>query len=123
MFGSWVEREDVLRMKLIIVVVHVKEADELMRALVSRGFSATKVDTSGGLLRQGNVTLLIGVQEDVVPDALSVIKRYGQTQSRKVNPLLPIAEPGEVYVANPVEVQIAGATVFVVGVERYERIA
>lgn len=110
-------------MKLIIVVVHVKEADELMRALVSRGYGATKVDTSGGLLRQGNVTLLIGVQEDVVPDALALIKRYGQTQSRQVNPLLPIAEPGEVFVSNPVEVQTGGATVFVVGVERYERIA
>jgi len=110
-------------MKLIIVVVHVHEADELMRSLVSRGFSATKVDTSGGLLRQGNVTLLIGVQEDVVPDALSLIKRYGQTQSRQVNPLLPIAEPGEVFVSTPVEVQAGGATVFVVGVERYERIA
>jgi uncharacterized protein YaaQ len=110
-------------MKLIIVVVHVKEADELMRSLVSRGFSATKVDTSGGLLRQGNVTLLIGVQEDVVPDALNLIKRYGQTQTRQINPLLPIAEPGEVYVSNPVEVHVSGATVFVVGVERYERIA
>lgn len=110
-------------MKLIIVVVHVNEADELMRSLVSRGFSATKVDTSGGLLRQGNVTLLIGVQEDVVGDAISLIKRNGQTRSRQINPLLPIAEPGEVFVANPVEAQTGGATVFVVGVERYERIA
>jgi uncharacterized protein YaaQ len=36
---------------------------------------------------------------------------------------MPIVEPGEFYVSSPVEVQIGGATVFVLNVERYERIA
>ena len=110
-------------MKLIVTVVHARDADELSRALTSRGFGATIVDNSGGLLRQGNATLLIGVQEALVGDALGLIKRHALVRSRFVNPLLPIAEPGEVYVSNPVEDQVGGATVFVVSVERYERIA
>jgi uncharacterized protein YaaQ len=110
-------------MKLIVAVVHVKDADGLARSLGSRGFGATIVDSAGGLLRQGNVTLLIGVQEALVADALGLIKRHCQVRSRNVNPLLPVAEPGEVFVSNPVEVQVGGATVFVVSVERYERIA
>ncbi|MEA2514480.1 MAG: hypothetical protein QOF33_241 [Thermomicrobiales bacterium] len=110
-------------MKLIVAVVHVKDADGLLRALASRGFGATTIDSSGGLLRQGNVTLLIGVQETLVADAVGLIKRHCQVRSRFVNPLLPVAEPAEVYVSNPVEVQVGGATIFVVSVERYERIA
>ncbi len=110
-------------MKLVVAVVHAKDADGLLRSLASRGFGATTIDSSGGLLRQGNVTLLIGVQEALVADALGVIKRHCQLRSRFVNPLLPVAEPAEVYVSNPVEVQVGGATVFVVSVERYERIA
>ncbi|HEY7031851.1 MAG TPA: cyclic-di-AMP receptor [Thermomicrobiales bacterium] len=110
-------------MKLIVAVVHVRDADGLARSLASRGFGATIIDSSGGLLRQGNVTLLIGVQEALVADALGLVKRHCQVRSRHVNPLLPVAEPGEVYVSNPVEVQVGGATVFVVSVERYERIA
>jgi uncharacterized protein YaaQ len=110
-------------MKLIVAVLHVKDADGLLRSLASRGFGATTIDSSGGLLRQGNVTLLIGVQEALVADALALIKRHTQVRSRYVNPLLPVAEPGEIYVSNPVEVQVGGATVFVVSVERYERIA
>jgi uncharacterized protein YaaQ len=39
-----------------------------------------------------------------------------------VNPLLPIMEPGEFYVPNPVEVQVGGATVFVLNVRHSERI-
>jgi uncharacterized protein YaaQ len=110
-------------MKLIVAIVHVKDATGLVRSLAIRGFGATTIDSSGGLLRQGNVTLLIGVQEALVADALELVRRHCRIRARQVNPLLPVAEPGEVYVSNPVEVQVGGATVFVVNVERYERIA
>jgi len=110
-------------MKLIVAVVHSKDADELLRALASRGYGATTIDSSGGLLRQGNVTLMIGVQEALVEDAVNLVKRFGQVRSQYVNPLLPVVEPGEVFIPSPVEVQVGGATVFVVGVDRYERIA
>jgi uncharacterized protein YaaQ len=110
-------------MKLIVAVVHGRDADEVLRALASRGYGATTIDSSGGLLRQGNVTLLVGVQESLVGEAVALIKRFGQVRSQYVNPLLPVAEPAEVFIPSPVEVQVGGATVFVVGVDRYERIA
>lgn len=109
-------------MKLVIAVVQEKDADGLLRALTDRGFRATRVNSSGGFLRERNVTLLIGVQESYVADVVRIIRQNCHARTQFVNPLMPILEPGEFYVASPVEVQVGGATVFVLGVERYERI-
>lgn len=110
-------------MKLIIAVVQGCNADRLLRALSARGFQATVIDASGGLLRQGNVTILIGVQEALVAEALRLVKQHCQSRTGYINPLMPVVEPGEFYVSDPLEVQVGGATVYVVDVERYERIA
>lgn len=109
-------------MKLIVAVVQGKDADRLVQALTARGFRATRIDSTGGFLRESNVTLLIGVQEAYAAEVLRIVKDNSYSRTRFVNPLMPIIEPGEFFVANPVEVEIGGATVFVLRVERYERI-
>jgi len=109
-------------MKLIVAVVQGKDADRLVQALTARGFRATRIDSTGGFLRESNVTLLIGVQEVYAPEVLRIVRDNSYSRTRFVNPLMPIIEPGEFFVANPVEVEIGGATVFVLRVERYERI-
>ena len=109
-------------MKLVIAVVQAKDADVLLAALTSRGFRATLINSAGGFLRERNVTLLIGVQEAYVAEVLGIVKQSCHARTQFVNPLMPIVEPGESYVAGPVEVEVGGATVFVLAVERYERI-
>ncbi|HEX2987961.1 MAG TPA: cyclic-di-AMP receptor, partial [Chloroflexota bacterium] len=44
------------------------------------------------------------------------------TRTQYINPLPPVMEPGEFYMPYPVEVQVGGATVFVLNVERWERL-
>ena len=110
-------------MKLIVAVIQDRDTDALLPALSDRGFRATRIDSAGGFLRERNVTLLIGVRDEDVADVLRTIARTCQTRTRFVNPLMPIVEPGEYYVADPLEVQVGGATVFVLQIERYERIA
>jgi uncharacterized protein YaaQ len=110
-------------MKLIVAVVQARDSDELLRALTSRGFRATRINSSGGFLRESNVTLLIGVQETYAAEVLRLIRQNCHARTRFVNPLMPIVEPGEFYVASPIEVEVGGATVFVLNVDRYERIA
>ena len=110
-------------MKLVIAVVQARDADELMRALSGRGFGATQIDSAGGFLRERNATLLIGVQDEYMAEVLRIVERTCHARTRFVNPLMPIMEPAEFYVPNPVEVQVGGATVFVLGVQRYERVA
>lgn len=109
-------------MKLIVAVVQGKDADLLVEALTARGFRATRIDSTGGFLRERNVTLLIGVQDAYAAEVLRIIKENCHTRTRFVNPLMPIIEPGEYFIPNPVEVEVGGATVFVLRVERYERI-
>jgi uncharacterized protein YaaQ len=110
-------------MKLIVAVVQARDADGLLEALTARGFRATRINSSGGFLRESNVTLLIGVQESYAAEVLQIIKQNCRARTRFVNPLMPIAEPGEFYMAGPIEVEVGGATVFVLAVDRYERIA
>ena len=110
-------------MRLIIAVVQGKDAESLLRTLSRRGYRATQINSAGGFLRESNVTLLIGVQEAYVADVLRIVKESCHARTQFVNPLMPIMEPGEFYMSHPVEVLVGGATVFVLKVERYERIA
>ena len=107
-------------MKLIMSIVHKDDERRLVEALTREGFGATTVSTTGGFLRQGNATVFIGVQDDQVSQALQLIRENCQTRTQLVNPLPPVAEPGELYMPQPVEVQVGGATVFVLDVVQYE---
>ncbi|NLG50619.1 MAG: hypothetical protein GX552_10960 [Chloroflexi bacterium] len=105
-------------MKLIISIVHSDDADQLMSALREGGFSSTRISTTGGFLREGNATILVGTDEMNVSSVLDIIKRNCHTRTQYVNPLPPVMEPGELYMPNPVEVQVGGAVIFVLDVER-----
>lgn len=96
-------------MKLIIAVVQDQDAPALMERLVDGGFRATKLASTGGFLRQGNTTLLVGVEAERLPAALDCIREVCRRRRQ--------AMPGA-----PGEVEVGAATVFVVGVDRFERI-
>ena len=109
-------------MKLIIAVVQGEDAQRTVVALTDKGISSTRVSSSGGFLQQGNATLLIGVDDGQVQEALQLIRDNCRERSRYLTPVPPLAEPGEAFMAYPVEVQVGGATVFVVPVESFEKI-
>ena len=109
-------------MKLIIAVVQGEDAQRTVVALTDKGISSTRVPSSGGFLQQGNATLLIGVDDGQVQEALQLIRDNCRERSRYLTPVPPLAEPGEAFMAYPVEVQVGGATVFVVPVESFEKI-
>jgi uncharacterized protein YaaQ len=110
-------------MKLVVAVVQGKDSDALLQVLVLKGYRSTQINSAGGFLRESNVTLLIGVQDEYVADVMSIIRENCHSRTQFVNPLMPIMEPGEFYMSNPIEVLVGGATVFVVNIVRYERIA
>ncbi len=110
-------------MKLIFAVIQGKDSDALLTALRESGYRSTQINSAGGFLRENNVTVLIGVDDQYVPDVMRIVQQNCYTRTQYVNPLLPIMEPGEFYVPNPVEVQVGGATVFVLNVRYSERIS
>ncbi|HXX60991.1 MAG TPA: cyclic-di-AMP receptor [Candidatus Sulfotelmatobacter sp.] len=109
-------------MKLVMAIVHGDDADVLVEALLRKEFRATKLASSGGFLRRSNATVMLGVEDDQVEAALQIVKDNCTSRTEVVNPMPPIMEPGEFYLPYPVEVQVGGATVFVLPVERFERI-
>ena len=109
-------------MKLVIAVVQGEDATQTVQALSGAGISVTKMASSGGFLQQGNATLLIGVDDDKVDAAIEVIRVNCRERSQYMTPMPPMVEPGEFFMPYPVEVQVGGATVFVVDVERFEKL-
>jgi len=63
--------------KLILAVVPQREAGGVMHGLVAAQFQVTRFASTGGFLRRGNVTLLIGTDDAKVDEALAIIKRLG----------------------------------------------
>jgi uncharacterized protein YaaQ len=109
-------------MKLVMSIVNHDDAGSLVSALNRAGFRATTIGTTGGFLRQGNATIFVGTDDEKVPEVLALIRKNCHTRQQFVNPLPPVMEPGEMYIPTPVEVQIGGATVFVLDVIQYEQV-
>jgi uncharacterized protein YaaQ len=84
-------------------------------------FQSTLVSSTGGFLREGNATIFAGVEDEQVDQVLRLIKESSHTRTQFVNPMPPVMEPGELYMPPPVEVQVGGATVFVVDIARFEK--
>jgi uncharacterized protein YaaQ len=104
-------------MKLILAVVQHQDAGDVVDALTRDGFRVTRISSQGGFLREGNITLMMSVEDMQVNAVIKIIREHCSTRTRYVSPMPPIAEAGEFYPASPLEVQIGGATVFVVKAE------
>jgi uncharacterized protein YaaQ len=109
-------------MKLVIAIVHPEDAGALVDALTDKEYRVTRLHSQGGFLKQNHGTILIGVEEAQVEDVLATIRETCHARTQHISPMPPIMEPGEFYMPYPVEVEVGGATVFVVPVERFERL-
>lgn len=110
-------------LKLIIAVVSAFDLERLLRALNSRGYRATIIDMNGGFLRQGNVTLLLGVQDAAAADALRLLGEHCSARVSAIDASIPLAEPAHLIALQSAEDRIGGGSIFLLNVERYERIA
>lgn len=109
-------------MKLIIAVVQDEDAQKLISTLMNEGYGVTKLATTGGFLKAGNTTLLIGVENERIPRALSLIDKVCKSRKQIATSPSPVAGTTGVYVPYPIEVTVGGATVFVVDVEEFRKI-
>ena len=109
-------------MKLIIAVVQDKDHRRVTEALLENGYKFTNIASTGGLLREGNVTFVIGVDAEQIDDVIAVIREHSKTREQLVNVFPPTIEPIGTCIPSPVKVQVGGATVFVLDVERFEKL-
>ena len=112
-------------MQLMLAIVQSEDADLLTKRLNSRGFELTRLNTVGGFLASGNVTLLTAVEDDQVETVLDVIRQTCRTRKRFINPVPAGSEPAHLALAAPaypLEVQVGGATVFCFPLKRFVRL-
>lgn len=115
-------KEEVIFMKLIIAIVQDDDSGDLVGIINKAGFRVTKLATTGGFLRAGNTTLMIGVEKEKVDAVLGIIENTCKTREQIITSPSPVAGSTGVYVPYPVEVQVGGATVFVVDVDKFLKV-
>ena len=81
----------------------------------------TKLASTGGFLKAGNTTILMGIDEARIPEALSIIENNCKSRDMTTS-LMSVTMPGDAYIPYPVELKVGGATVFILDVESFVRI-
>jgi uncharacterized protein YaaQ len=108
--------------KLVVAIVHNEDAGPLVDALLQHEHRTTRLQSSGGFLKQSNATVIVGVEDARVDEILDIVRENCMSRMQVVSPMPPIMEPGEFFMPYPLEVEVGGATVFVLPVERLERL-
>ena len=109
-------------MKLIIAIVQDEDASRLVSKLMNEGYGVTKLATTGGFLRAGNTTLLVGVDDEKFDGAMAVIEKICKSRKQIATSPSPMAGSTGVYAPYPIEVMVGGATIFVLNVEQFTKI-
>ena len=105
-------------MKLIIAIINKEDSSELIRRLNKANFMSTKLATTGGFLRAGNITLLIGTEEERVDDCLAIMKECCSQHKQLINPA-SLNYADQMFSSTPVTITIGGATVSVLDIDKF----
>ncbi|MGM9945049.1 MAG: cyclic-di-AMP receptor [Lysinibacillus sp.] len=106
-------------MKLVVAVIQDQDSNRLASALTKHNFRATKLASTGGFLRSGNTTFLVGVDDNRIPQLLDIIRDNCRAREQMVTPVSPLGGNADSYIPYPVEVEVGGATVFVLPIEQF----
>lgn len=109
-------------MKLLIAIVQDADANFLMDSLTEERYRVTKLATTGGFLREGNTTLLIGIEEDKLDEVIKIIEVNCKKRTTSSTVINPTADSPLLAASAPIDVNVGGATVFVIDIEQYLRI-
>ncbi len=106
-------------MKLLIAVINNDDCVMVLNEITRKGYSATKLSTSGSFLRSGNATLLIGIQEEKLDEVFDIFENFSSKRTEMVQPSSSYVD--ELFVSMPVQVTVGGATVFVIDVDQFKK--
>lgn len=109
-------------MKLIMAIIHDEDAFHIMDILNEKEFSVTKLASTGGFLRSGNTTLICGVDEDKVQEFVDIVKNTCKSRKQITSMNAGQMNMGESYIPYPIEVTVGGATIFVLNVDKFEKV-
>ncbi len=124
-----------MAMKLVVAIVQNEDADDLIDGLTAAHYGATRLASTGGFLRQGNTTIIVGIPDEAVQNVLTIVAQHSQSRRQTVTNPFPDStaiprksgNPLEQFIDQSVagktpEIQTGRATVFVLNLDRYERV-
>lgn len=109
-------------MKLVLAIVQDDDALDLVDAITEEGFMVTKLATTGGFLKAGNTTLMIGVEKEKVQGVIDIVEEVCKKRKELIATPGPITGNADMYMSYPIEVEVGGATVFVIDVDQFVKI-
>ncbi len=109
-------------MKLIHAIVRNDNEDDVVSELMKEHFYVTRLSTTGGFLRKGNTTLMIATEDELVDKCIEIIKQQcGRRQQINVNMPYMSGTSTMNFGTMPMQVEIGGATIMVLPLERFEK--
>lgn|SRR5690554_2687307 len=107
-------------MKLVMAIVSNDDSTSVSASLTKENYSVTRLATTGGFLRSGNTTIIVGTEDDNVEKVIEIIG----SESKRRTEIVPSTASYDIgrYAAFPVEVQVGGATIFVIDVEQFIKV-
>lgn len=109
-------------MKLVVAVVQDADAEVCCDALTGAGFVCTRIATHGSFLDVHNTTLVLGVDDAKVDEVIELLRQHARQRVAALQSALALPAPMGPVVSANVEVEVGGATVFVLPMERVERL-
>jgi uncharacterized protein YaaQ len=108
-------------LKLALCIVHNRDRSRITDELVKAGFKFTVIGSTGGFLREGNTTILIGTEAEQVSTLQKLIGEICKSRDQLVNVMPFEAAPPGAFIPSPVNVPVGGAVMFVMPVEQFHR--
>lgn len=104
-------------MKLLLAIVNNDDSAVVANNLTAKGFIATKLSTTGGFLKAGNTTFLIGIDDEKVDEVIGIIRNFSHKRKQVVGDETEF--DFKLFKSVPVEVTVGGAAIFVLDVENF----
>ena len=107
-------------MKLVTAIVNKEDSKAVCNELLKAKFYVTRLATTGGFLMAGNMTLMIGTEDERVDECIACISKCCKQRTE----IVPGTASRGVGLEStmPIQVTVGGATVFVTNVERFEKL-
>ena len=104
-------------MKLVLAIVSNDDASSVSAALTKENYSVTQLATSGGFLRVGNTTIIVGTEVERVEKCIAIICE----ECKKRTEVVPSSASYDIgrFASFPIEVPVGGATIFVLDVDQF----
>jgi uncharacterized protein YaaQ len=106
-------------MKMIIAIIQQEDAADATAELLQNGYKMTKMKGIGGFLEEGNLVLMIGVEDAHVPKVMQIFQKTCVSRDRYINALPFVPMEGMPPLSFPVKVTVGGAKLFVLPVDEF----